>query len=156
MKVSFIKSQGGTLVAADVEAEKFISRLQVGDGVIVEAKKARSLLFHRKAFALLNLAFETWDPDPKNEYMGLGIQKNFDRFRKDITILAGYYSEVWDIRGELRLEPKSLSFESMDDVEFEGVYQSILTVVWNKVLKDAAKYESESEVERVVNELLRF
>jgi hypothetical protein len=57
--------------------------------------------------------------------------------------------------GELRLEAESLSFSSMDDERFEQVFRAVLTVVWDRVLK-AAGYASEEEVERVVNELMRF
>ncbi|WP_275890773.1 hypothetical protein [Burkholderia sp. LMG 13014] len=35
------------------------------------------------------------------------------------------------------------------------MFRAVLTVVWNRVLK-AAGYASEEEVERVVNELMRF
>jgi hypothetical protein len=43
----------------------------------------------------------------------------------------------------------------MDDERFEQVFRAVLTVVWDRVLK-AAGYASEEEVERVVNELMRF
>ena len=38
---------------------------------------------------------------------------------------------------------------------FEQVFRAVLTVVWERVLK-AAGYATEEEVERVVNELMRF
>ena len=43
----------------------------------------------------------------------------------------------------------------MSEERFETVFRAVLTVVWNRELK-AAGYASEEEVERVVNELMRF
>ena len=38
------------------------------------------------------------------------VLKNFDRFRKDLTVLSGFYNATYTFRGDVRLEPKSLSF----------------------------------------------
>ena len=46
------------------------------------------------------------------------VLKNFDRFRKDLTVLSGFYNATYTFRGDVRLEPKSLSFGSMCEEEF--------------------------------------
>ncbi len=155
MKGVFQKMPNGYLVPADETAEKLVRSVRVGEGVSLEGKKARNVRFHRKFFALLNLAFDAWEPDPESKYAVLGVTKNFEVFREDITILAGHFHESWDLNGNLHLKAKSISFGNMDDLEFAEVYGSVLTVVWEKILRNA-NYESEAEVERVVNELLRF
>ena len=72
-----------------------------------------------------------------------------------MTILAGFYKPVYNVRGDLRLEAESLSFASMDETRFEKVYRALLTVIWNRVLRSVG-YASEAEVERVIDELMRF
>lgn len=150
-----VKTPGGALAPADEEARALVEKLKAGQGVRATIKRARNVRFHRKAFALFKLAFDVWEPVTPLEYQGLPVAKDFDRFRKDMTILAGFYKAVYNARGEVRLEAESLSFASMDEERFEAVFKAVLAVIWNRVLK-AAGYASEEEVERVVNELMRF
>lgn len=155
MKGVFQKRPDGSLVPADDLAEKILTSIKVGEGLSLEAKKARNVRFHRKFFVLLNLAFEVWEPDPCSRYAALGVRKEFEKFRKDIVVLAGHFIETWSLDGELTLEAKSISFANMDELEFREVYSSVLSVVWSRIMRHA-NYESEADVDRVVNELLRF
>lgn len=148
------KAPGGALIPADGPSAEFIQRLKVGAGLRGEFKRQRNPKFHRKVFALFQLAFDLWDA-PALEYRGQPVAKSFDRFRRDLTILAGHYEAVANLKGEIRLEAKSLSFANMDEDEFEQVFRSILAAVWERILK-AKGYGSTAEVERVVAELLRF
>lgn len=105
--------------------------------------------------ALFRLAYDAWEPLTPLEYKGLPVAKDFERFRKDMTILAGFYKAVYNARGEVRLEAESLRFSSMREERFEEVFNAVLNVVWSRVLK-AAGYASVEDVEEVIEELLRF
>lgn len=155
MRAAFAKQVDGSFIAADPNAIKLTHAVKIGEGIVVEAKRMRCLAFHRKFFALLQLAFEAWEPDPEGVNASMGIEKNFEAFRRDVTIRAGHFTPVWDLNGKLRLDPKSIAFDQMDDLEFTDVYNDVLSVVWNDVLRHA-HYESKAHVERVVAELLRF
>ena len=72
-----------------------------------------------------------------------------------MTIMAGFYEPVFDAAGRARLVAESLSFSTMTEDRFQQVYRAVLGVVWNRILKRAG-YRTEAEVERVVEELLRF
>jgi len=148
------RTPSGALVPADAPSAEFVQKLKVGSGLKGEFKRQRNPRFHRKVFALFQLAYDIWDA-PVLEYRGQPVAKNFDRFRRDLTILAGHYEAATNLRGEVRLEAKSLSFGAMDDEEFSEVYTSILTVVWERVLK-AHGYKSAAEVDHIVENLLRF
>ena len=149
-----VKTPGGALAPVDEEARALVEKLKTGQGVRVSIKRARNVLFHRKAFALFKLAFDVWEPT-QQAYKGEVVAKDFDRFRKDMTILAGFYRAVYNVRGDVRLEAESLSFASMDDDRFEKVFRAVLNVVWNRVLRNFG-YETEGDVERVIEELMRF
>lgn len=151
-----MKSASGALVPADAECEETIRSFKIGQGVRMKASKCRSLPFHRKAFALFQLAFDIWEPPADHLYKGEPIAKDFDRFRKDVTITAGFYRSVFNLRGEVRLEAESLNWASMDEVRFQQCYRAVLNVVWQKILKDSARYQSPEAVEAVVERLLRF
>ena len=110
--------------------------------------------FHRKYFALLNLGFDSWEPDRKHKsYKGREVAKNFERFREDITILAGYYFQTFDLQGRMVLKAQSISFANMDDVEFERLYSAVVDVLLREVCKN---YKNRAEIDRVVNELVGF
>lgn len=148
------RTPSGSLAPADGPSAEFISKLKIGAGLRGEFKRQRNPKFHRKAFALFNMAFDLWDA-PELEYRGQPVAKNFDRFRRDLTILAGHYEAATNLRGEVRLEAKSLSFGSMSEEEFAQVYAGILAVVWDRVLRSKG-FGSSADVDRVVEELLRF
>lgn len=156
MEALCLKTPSGSLAPADEAAREFIAKLKVGQAVKTEFKQLRNPKFHRKMFALFKLAFDSWEPEGEaNEYKGQPIAKDFDRFRKDMTILAGYYTPVYNVRGEVRLEAESLSFGSMSEERFGELFKAILNVLWERVLKRYS-YQDEAAVERVIEELLRF
>jgi hypothetical protein len=150
-----LKSPGGALIPASEEAGELLRKLKSGAPVFVEIKRIRNHGFHKKMFALFKLAFDVWEPETPMDYKGQPVAKDFDRFRRDITILAGFFKAVYNARGEVRLEAESLSFASMTEERFAEVYRAVLTTVWNRVLQNAG-YASKEEVDRVLDELLRF
>lgn len=152
----FQKGHGGILIPADAAAQEFVTPIKLGADVWGEFRRARNAKFHRKFFALLDLAFETWEPVAgASEYRGKPIEKNKERFRAEILILSGHYDAVYSIKGDVRLIPKSISFTSIDDVEFERVYRGVLNVVWAQIMKNS-RYSSPNEVDNIVNRLIGF
>lgn len=110
--------------------------------------------FHRKFFALLQVGFETWDPKrTRKSYKGMAVEKNFEQFREDITILAGFYEQTFNLKGEMRLRAKSISFANMQDDEFETLYQSVVTVLLREV---CTMYSGRDELDEVVNRVMEF
>jgi hypothetical protein len=127
--------------------------LKLKKGQVVYAKwtKKRNSLFHRKFFALLGIGFDSWEPEKIDSKWG-APQKNFDRFRRDVTIKAGYYEPVYDLNGDLRLEAKSISFGKMGQDEFEKLYSNVINVFLGKILKNYKK----DDLEKVVQDILNF
>lgn len=155
MKCAFAKAQGGMMVPADPAAEEFVRSIKAGAGMVVEVKKARNIRFHRKFFSLLQLAFDVWEPHGERTWNGMAVRKDFERFREDITILAGHYDVSYGLDGNVKLAAKSISFGNCDDLEFERVYNGVLDVVWEKILKEA-NFRSKEEVESVVCQLMEY
>lgn len=125
MKHLFIKQAGGVLVpASDEEAEKLL-RYKTGEICEAEIKLWRNPQFHRKVFAFFGFCFEHWSGDQAGlENMDEASQ--FDRFRKDLTILAGYFEQTVRLNGEFRTEAKSLAYGNMEQDEFEKVYNALI------------------------------
>lgn len=130
---------------------KRLFNLEVGELVEVDFVVPRNPLFHRKFFALLNVGFDAWQPTLTHE--GKTVEKDFDQFREDVTILAGHYIQTWTLDGEMRLRAKSISFRSMDQDEFEKVYSSVADVMLSRVL---TTYRDRQELDNVVDRVMRF
>lgn len=150
----FTRTPAGALAPADSASAEWIAKLKVGQGVRGEFTRARNLAQHRRMFALFNFSFDIWDA-PELEYQGQPVLKDFDNFRRDITIIAGFYRPVTNFDGETRLDAESLAFHSMSEERFAKVYKAILTVVWERIFR-AKAYESPKTVDAIVAELLRF
>ncbi len=143
--------------ASEMDAEA-IRKIPMGETVMVKIKRPRNLQFHKKYMSLLRFGFDEFEPkiDPEFEAKyGVTPEKNFDRFRKDVAILAGFYEAEVNIKGECKFEAKSIAFGSMDEAEFSELYKTTLTVLWKRIFQFKEGY-TEAELERVANELLGF
>jgi len=147
--VLLMKTPAGALVPIDSDGVEYIAGLKVGQSVRAKITKANNVAFHRKLFALFNFAYEQWEPEEKM-YKGEIVQKNFDQFRKDITILAGYYQTVVNLKGEVRVVAQSLSFGAMDQGEREKLYGSVISVILQKVLRQYTR----PDLDHVIDQLL--
>jgi hypothetical protein len=118
MKLLVIKTQSGLKPVYDSDYEIYI-KIPIGEQFEIEYKKQRNLKFHKKMFALFKLAFENQE-----------AYSNLNDLRRDLTITAGYYTESANVlTGEVFKHAKSISFASMDGMEFNNLYEAIKTVI---------------------------
>ena len=131
-----------------------VTKLEEGEVLSVDVKVRRNGRFFRKFFALLNVGFDAWEPDRKHKtYRGQPIQKNFEEFRSDVIILAGFYEQTFDLSGRMKLKAKSIAFANMEESEFEKLYDSVCTVLLEKVL---VNYKGREELDMVVADIMNF
>lgn len=109
-----IKQPGGVLIPSDEMTADSLTCLKTGELYQVEIKRQRNPAFHRKMFSFFQFAFQYWRG--ANQFQD--EQKQFDSFRNELTIMAGYYDQVFALDGSFRLIARSLSFASMDNDEF--------------------------------------
>ena len=150
MKVNLIK-QGQVLIPATPSDEEKIVSIKSGQFLEVDIKQKRNLKFHKKFFAMLNIGFEAFEPELQG-YKGQVAVKNFNRFRKDVVIMAGFYDATYDIQGNLKLEAHSISFGKMSEDEFNKVYNACCNVLLLKVLHNYTR----NDLDSVVEQLTRF
>lgn len=148
------KTAAGVLVPYDPKAIELMGKLKLGQPTWVDVVRARNTALHRKWFTLLQLAFEAWEPPAiqSGRYAGLQPQKDFDHFRKDVTIYSGFYNVVSTLDGRTRVEAKSISFDSMDQDEFERLYSASI----NTILQLVMPRKSEAELRAWVDQILRY
>ena len=120
MELVLVKTPGGALAPVDEEARALVEKLKTGQGVRASIKRARNVRFHRKAFALFKLAFDSWEPETPQTYKGEAVSKDFDRFRKDMTILAGVHCRTGSLEASPRRFPHP-AWRSLPDRQLRRV-----------------------------------
>lgn len=155
MEVMLTKGPGGALVPLDDDEAAKIARIKAGAVVRAEIAQMRNGAFFRKWWVLAKYAFDLWSETVEPiEYRGQKVRPEFQRFRKDLTIMAGYYNPVFNARGELRLEAKSIAWASMSEEEFDRLYSATIDVVLGKILEPGAM--TEAQLKSHVENVLRF
>ncbi|WKS98328.1 DUF1367 family protein [Gallibacterium anatis] len=125
MIVEMIKSAGGVFTAADEMYLPALQKFKNGEMYEVELKYSRNPQFHKKVFKFLKFCFDHWAAD-KTEWKYFDERKQFDTFRKHLTVLAGYKEVSYTIDGRIRVEAQSLKFSNMDQLEFEECYSALI------------------------------
>lgn len=154
MELSLLRTPQGFVPATESEAEK-TKKFKLGGLITAKVTQLRNPAFHRKWFALAKIAFDIWSERCDTlEYRGERVMPDFDRFRKDLTILCGFYRPVFNIRGEMRLEAESIAFGNMDEERFEKLFSATINTVLEKIIPRAGY--TEETLRAVVDEVVRF
>ena len=125
MEIQMVKQPGGLFVPAfDTDVER-VEKFKAGGMYPVEIKQSRNPDFHRKVFQFFQFCFQHWSAD-KTDSRFKSNAAQFDTFRKNLTVLAGYKEVTFTIDGRARVEPKSLSFGNMEQTEFEECYSALI------------------------------
>ena len=156
MKLRLVRVPNG-YAFADAESAKAAEKHRLGVAVEASIVKPRSGPYQRKFFAMLRFAFDYWEPGEGAKpvsYKGHVPEKDFERFRKDITIMCGFYHAVWNARGELRLEAVSIAFDEMEPADFDRLYNTAIGVLLKLVME--SKGFSEAHLRQAVDQLQAF
>ena len=79
--VLFAKTDKGTLAPCENAARELMATMGDGEQVTVTVQRSNNPAFHRKLFAMLNFAYEQWNPAEKR-MGGMPAKKSRERFRK--------------------------------------------------------------------------
>ena len=116
-------------------------------------RQHRILWKHRKYFALLKIAYDNWEPGEINSKYGVPM-KNFERFRKDIAIMTGYYEVVIRVDGSSRVEAQSISFARMGQNVFDKLFSKTIDLLVEKIY--GKENMTPEKMNQLVEEFLRF
>jgi len=152
MEIQLIKVAQGALVPADENEAEKIKKFKLGALVRCEVAEVRNPQFHRKFMALVRLGFDSFSP-PEATHKGFPVETDFEQFREDLTIAAGFFVVAYRIDGTFRVRAKSISFARMKQDEFERVYSAVANVLLRGVL---ARYQNRAVLDNVVNQILGF
>lgn len=153
----FAKSPSG-LVPADEQTREWLAKKKLGATIQANATEMRNGAFFRKWWSLVNLAYDYWKDDAETvEYKGEKVQPNLERFRKDLTIASGFFEPVVNLKGELRLEPRSLKWSQMDEQEFTKLYDATIQVLLQRVFNGkVCRTMSEDELRSIADQITEY
>ncbi len=153
----FIKTGAG-LVPADDQSREWLSKKKTGSTIQVDATEMRNGAFFRKWWSLVKLGYDYWADDAATiEFKGERVLPDFDRFPKDVTISAGFYYPVVNLKGEVRIEAESLKWSQMDEARFSQLYDATINVLLQRVFNGTVcKTMTEEELRSVANQIVEF
>ena len=134
MQLEMLKMAGGMLAPLDDMQAEALMKFKTGEQYQVEIKQVRNPAFHRKVFAFFKFCFDHWAAD-KTEWRYFDERTQFDTFRKNLTVLAGYKVASYTIDGRMRVEAQSLSYGNMEQDEFERCYSALINAAMQNIFK---------------------
>lgn len=146
------------LIPACEEASEWLRKKKLGATILVEPREMRNGPFFKKWWALVSLAYDYWSENVQTvEYKGARVLPNKQRFRKDVTIMAGFYEAVVNIKGEVRLEAESLKWAKMSEERFTELYDATINALLQNVFNGkVCPTWSEEELRSVAEQVLQF
>ena len=123
MKIDLKCTYNGLIPMYDEDLEEK-KKLKIGEIYQAEIKLVRNIDFHKKYFALLNCAWSLQSEARQIKF------KTFELFRKSVQLAAGHCEVIYSHSHKDFIEiPKSISFEKVDNAEFEEIYKSVRNVI---------------------------
>jgi hypothetical protein len=153
----FVKGTTG-LIPSDEQTRDWLAKKKLGATIQCNATEMRNGAFFRKWWSLINLAYDHWKDDAETiEFQGERVQPNFDRFRKDVTISAGFFYPVVNLKGEVRIEPESLKWSQMDEDRFNKLYDATISVLLQRVFNGrVCRTMSENELRSIAEQITEY
>ena len=109
----------------DEESYDEKKRLVIGQAYECDVKIVRNYQFLKKAFSLVNAA---WSLMTERQQAGW---RSKDGFRAYLTVASGFYQVYFNPRLQQFVEqPKSWSFDKMDEAEFSELYERMKDTVY--------------------------
>lgn len=131
-----VKTTTGFIPVDAISAESY-AKIKVGKSVKVSVTESRNLKHHRKMFALLQLVLDG-QPDP-HQFISV------DDLLQALKVAVGHSVTAIHF-GKTIVMPKSISFESMQQDQFEFFYESVIDVILKHILPHTTRQDLDKEV----------
>ena len=108
----YLTKVDGKFCGSRDEDRKKLARVKEGEEIKVKFSKPRNIKFHKKYFALLNCAVF---------HMPESVQEripNVETLLFEVKLQLGHFDQHVTLNGHLVYMTKSISFASMDDIQF--------------------------------------
>lgn len=152
MKIQAIYHDGTFHIDDEADATALRKLVRFGQPVELEIRVGEDNQLRRRWFKLLKFAYDYYEPAALPN--GIVPLPNFKRFRKELTIMAGYYTQKYTPEGSVFVDAQSTAVGEMSAEDFADLYRKTNQLLIDRVL--AAKGFTQETVDRAVDQLLRF
>lgn len=104
---------GKFLVPFDAAAERYVNKLEPGEGLVMSVKKVRSIYWHNMYFACCREIGHNCDPERSEASIDPELRVRAGHF--DVLFVAGHEVHV----------PKRIAFDEMDAHEWAALWPSL-------------------------------
>jgi len=125
-----------------------LKRIKDGSIIQVEYKKPRNPLFQNKFMSMVRVVYNNQDNYASIESMLNVIKIEIGHY--DTMQISGTHWSGTGVPVEIRI-PKSISFASMDELEFHTFYNNAVALVLHKFLPTVTPAELEEYVDQIVS-----
>lgn len=133
------KVKNDVWIADNPESSEWSKTMPVGHVIKGEFTKPQNYKFFKKMHALCRLCYDYFGDTIANrepmKYRGQDVHTSYDMFRKEMTVLAGFYTASYSLNGKVRLEADSWSFAQCDDEKREKIYSAFIDVALKHVFQ---------------------
>lgn len=130
MKIILMKMTGGSFTPIDDETAIRTDKLKTGQNYTCEIKEIQDPVLHRRLMAMISFGYKYWVGGYEH-IKSTSEQK--ESYRKDLTIVAGYYNELFSLDGKsITIQAKSLKWSKMKPETRREFYKAINRVLWQK------------------------
>jgi len=126
MRIQLIKTSNG-FQPDSLYDETQLRSVHVGDVIVADVKQSRNPAHHRKGMKLIDTLFHNQDQFD-----------NIEPFKKWLKIQIGFCDTLIGEDGKVFYTLKSFSFADTDQIEFDLVYQQIISFGYEKMGINAA------------------
>lgn len=127
-------------VPADEPSLEVARKFKLNEVYRSDVTKPRSYRHHKLIMALLNLTYANQE-----------MYSDFEMFRKAVAVAAGHVDELPTVDGEILRLPRSINYDTLDEIQFTTVAGAMMTVCC-RLLKGIGADELEAEVSRYADE----
>jgi len=135
-----LEKHGEVLIPSLPDDELALKSIKRGQIVEIELKRPRNAKFHKKFFALIGIVLENTEYDTSEQILHL------------IKLKLGYYETIINTNGKVIYIPKSISFSSMDNDDFNNFYNKAVNIV----LRDFLINWENSDINTAIQQVARF
>lgn len=157
MKVTLRKVQGDVWVADDIETSEWSKGLPRGHVIHGEFTKPANYKFFKKMHALCRLCYDYFGDTIANreplKYRGADVTLSYDMFRKEMTILAGFYTASYSLNGKVRLEADSWAWGNASEEKREKIFSAFIDVALQRVFQLTI---DEATLKKMVDNVMGF
>ena len=143
-KAIFTKTLTG-LIPANDDANTALAKIKLGQDVAVTVKKERNLAHHKKYWKLMSMVQENLPDEIASQLPSSDTVSDYCKLRN------GYFEIIEMPNDQVLKRPKSISFGSMSQDDFEAFYDAAVDVICRDLIPTMTREDVKSQIDDLLH-----